>query len=529
MELRLRLAAASLTVVALPWTAHGRASVALVTVVAAWGVLRQRRLALPLGVAAGTATAIAGMSWHEWFVLGAGLATIVLVLWARTLLVGATDPTRRAVAARTAAIVPSAALVAGMATVLLFPTEWQPTPTPATALREVTDRLVGTAGPLSPSAPQARLLQGGLPTALAAAVVIAVLMLLLPSPPDPRNDDDWQRVVNLVAISGTDSLAPFAARTDKRYVFSPEREAAVGYRTVMGVGLASGDAVGHRLFREAAFRAFVEHCVHQGWAPAVIGAGGHTAVLGRRFGFHVIKIGDEAVVDVGSFILDVPPMRNVRQAVQRSRNFGVTVSFAFEDELSGPLRSELSAVAARSHKGVPGRGFSMIMDGFLEGIFPGALVVYCRDADGAAVGMQRYLPYGRQGLSLDTMYRVPGSPNGVNERMIVETIAWAKTNGFGEISLNFAAFRSLYDRNRSLVEDGEYWLAHRLDPLVSVESIYRFNAKFRPRWRPRYVLFKSPAHVMSILPAALLAEFSSPPTRDAHTVHPGAPAHQVLE
>ena len=47
-------------------------------------------------------------------------------------------------------------------------------------------------------------------------------------------------------------------------------------------------------------------------------------MLYARLGLRALYIGDEAVIDVPSFTLNGRHMRNVRQAVSRSRNAGVT-------------------------------------------------------------------------------------------------------------------------------------------------------------------------------------------------------------
>jgi lysyl-tRNA synthetase class 2 len=43
-----------------------------------------------------------------------------------------------------------------------------------------------------------------------------------------------------------------------------------------------------------------------------------------------------------------------------------------------------------------------------------------------------------------------------------------------------------------------------------VESLYRFNAKFRPRWQPRYLLYESAATLPRTALAALWAEGQIP-------------------
>ena len=59
------------------------------------------------------------------------------------------------------------------------------------------------------------------------------------------SDDDEERLRDLLDRYGDrDSLGYFALRRDKSVVFSPIGKAAVAYRVVAGVMLASGDPIG---------------------------------------------------------------------------------------------------------------------------------------------------------------------------------------------------------------------------------------------------------------------------------------------
>jgi lysyl-tRNA synthetase class 2 len=351
--------------------------------------------------------------------------------------------------------------------------------------------------------------------ALIAAVtlLITLVVLLAPHrPPQPAPPATRDRVKGLADLPDADTLAPFASRCDKDYVFSADGRAAVGYRVLFGVALVGGDPVGYVDAHEAAIDAFLARCLAAGWRPAVIGARGDRQDLWTRRGFHTIGVGDEVVVDTDGFRLDTPKMRNVRQAVKRSKNFGVGTTIVHEGDLRPDERDELAAVAAVCWDGQGERGFSMNLDGLLAGAHPSTLIVYCRDRSGTVVGLQRYAvcAAGRI-LSLDTMCRVPDAPNGVNERMIVEAIEWGSGNGVEQVSLNFAAFRELFENEeRSMLERVSYWGAHRLDRFIKVESLYRFNAKFRPRWVPRSVVLRSWTDVGWVLTAALGAEFGAP-------------------
>ncbi len=165
----------------------------------------------------------------------------------------------------------------------------------------------------------------------------------------------------------------------------------------------------------------------------------------------------------------------------------------------------------------------MALDGLLEGRHPDALVTIARDSTGAPFAFQRYIPCkAGHALSLDAMRRDNVGVNGVNERMIVETITWARDHGIDEVSLNFAVAREILceDAKLSAAEAAEAWALRRLSPYFQIESLLSFNAKFHPRWVPRYLLFGSLTEIVPVAIAALSAEAFLPLDKN----HDGAPA-----
>src|SRR5262249_41638584 len=144
--------------------------------------------------------------------------------------------------------------------------------------------------------------------------LLALILALAPaSAPPPGDDASRSRVRTLANHPDADSLAPFATRADKAYVFSSDRRAAIGYRVLFGVALVGGDPVGAASSAPDAVTAFVDLCATRGWRPAVLGAGTAAAGHWRRAGLrHGVVIGDEAVLDVTAFSLASRRMRNVR-------------------------------------------------------------------------------------------------------------------------------------------------------------------------------------------------------------------------
>jgi len=234
--------------------------------------------------------------------------------------------------------------------------------------------------------------------------------------------------------------------------------------------------------------------------------------LYKYLGFRTFYLGDEAILDVASFTLDSPRMRNVRQAVKRSENFGVTTEVMWEADVPPAIVASLREIAVRARHGKREEGFSAALEEPFSVPHPTCLVALCRDRSGALIAFQRYsLCSGANKLSADAMRRTPTAPNGTNERMIFEVVEWARNNGISEVSLNFVAFRTLLQRLD--VASGNAVVARtvrRLNP-AGAPTLFSFINKFRPRWVPRYLAYRSITDIPSFAIATLSAEGRLPP------------------
>ena len=120
------------------------------------------------------------------------------------------------------------------------------------------------------------------------------------------------------------------------------------------------------------------------------------------------------------------------------------------------------------------------------------------------------MPWGDDGLSLDLMRRDRTSDNGLNEYMIAALMAEPPALGVEKVSLNFATFRDVLERG-ARIGAGPVLRGWRRVLLVAshiwqIDSLYRFNAKFNPEWRPRYLSYPSAGDLPRVAIAALEAE-----------------------
>jgi lysyl-tRNA synthetase class 2 len=294
----------------------------------------------------------------------------------------------------------------------------------------------------------------------------------------------------LVASHGTDTLSFFKLRTDKHHFFDRSRRAFVGYRIEAGVLLVSGDPVGPVEAVPGLLRDLCGFAEARGLAIGVVGASEEFAELAPGAGLSSFYIGDEAIVELASFSLEGRAIRKLGQAVTRVRKAGYTVGLQPMGELSEPELRELEEVSDRWRGDEPERGFSMAIDSLRGDHLDKSLVVVARDAEGEVRGFLHFAPcYGRPVVSLGLM-RDRDTVNGLTEYLVVSAIEMLRERGVEEMSLNFAAFARWLRSPSGLVERTLGRLVTLANPYFQIESLYRFNAKFSPRWQPRYLLYE---------------------------------------
>jgi lysyl-tRNA synthetase class 2 len=384
--------------------------------------------------------------------------------------------------------------------------------------QEVAARLVGLSGGLHIRGSFGHWFPASITAVGIGAVVVVLLLVLAPvaerAVADPAARERARR---LLERPDGDSLDPFALRHDKHHVFATDARAALAYRYVTGVGLMSGDPVGEVDSFGDALDRFLDVCEAQGWRFAALGVRDDRLPIYEARGLKSMYLGDEAIIDTATFTLEGRMMRPVRQATNRTLSHGISCEIVREGALDPTLRRALVGIAERHRAGAPERGFSMALDGLLEGRHPDALVTVARDEHGAPFAFQRYIPCkAGRALSLDAMRRDHVGVNGVNERMIVETVRWAQQHDVAEVSLNFAVAKDILTEGADLtsMEAAEAWVLRRLNPYFQIESLLSFNAKFHPRWVSRHLVYRSITDLLPVAVAALSAEAFLPLDRN---------------
>ncbi len=316
------------------------------------------------------------------------------------------------------------------------------------------------------------------------------------------------RARDIVRRHGTGTLDYFALRDDKHWFF--HRDSLVAYAVFGGVCLVSPDPIGPFSERDHVWDSFRRFVDRNGWGLGVMAASEEWLPTYQASGMRFLYIGDEAVVDPREFSLEGGKMKGLRQAVNRVARYGYTVRFLDPAHLNPGDAASMAELMAKSRRGEQERGFSMMLGRLFDPRDTGLLLTLVEGPDGTPVAMCQFVPSPAiGGYSLDLMRRDPGDhPNGLLDFALCSTITYLKDMGLMGLSLNFAAMRSILegDSGDGVTQRVERWALKRLSGVLQIETLWRFNAKYEPRWLPRYIAFDSAEQFVPVAVQIMRAE-----------------------
>ena len=419
---------------------------------------------------------------------GSGAAAVVLWLGRRSFCVRHDPDTLRTALRRVPLLAGASLLLCGLAVWIAAPE----TASLATVVRATGDALLWQVGPLDFRDELGHLDEAIGVTGLLTLVWCAYLLFRpLAAPRVFPGVEVRAAARELVRRHGADTLAYFKLRRDQHYLFGAERRAFLGYRVEAGVLLVSGDPIGPDDAMPSLLRELSAFAEARGLRLAALGVGERLRPLWEQLGLRSLYLGDEAVVDTRAFTLEGRAIRKVRQSVTRLEKQRYVAELRQLAGLSDAELAGLEAVSRSWRCGAAERGFAMSLDELRREDHGDSLVVLGRDADGCVRGFLHFAPsYGRPAVSLSLMRRERETPNGLMEFLVARGLELLRERGVAEASLNFAAFARFIHGPRGRAER----LAGRVllvaDAFFQIERLHRFNAKFFPRWEPRYLMYE---------------------------------------
>jgi phosphatidylglycerol lysyltransferase len=276
---------------------------------------------------------------------------------------------------------------------------------------------------------------------------------------------------------------------DKAVLFDDERQGFVMYGVQGHTWVALGDPVGPADRMPDLIRAFLERCDDFDGVPVFYEVRQDYLDQYVDFGLAFVKLGEEARVDLSTFMLAGGRWSKHRQNLRRLERCGVTFrvvprehTAAMMDRLRA-VSDEWLAVKAGGEK-----GFSL---GSFSPDYLSRFDIAVMERAGEIVAFANlWAGSDRFELATDLIRHTSTTPPETMEALLVQAMAWGKTHGYRWFTLGVAPLSGL---ERSAVAPfwarvGSFLYAHG-EAFYRFRGLRAFKQKFHPQWDPRYLVY----------------------------------------
>ncbi|HEY6543127.1 MAG TPA: phosphatidylglycerol lysyltransferase domain-containing protein [Ktedonobacteraceae bacterium] len=324
-----------------------------------------------------------------------------------------------------------------------------------------------------------------------SVVIYGIIMVLRPVAATIFPTEQQQKTVTaLTRHYGKNSISYFALEVGKSYFFSASGKSIISYVLEGNVAVVAGDPIGPEEEMLGTIQEFMAYCQQQDWTVVFWQVRDVTLDLYRTAGLHMLKIGEDAIINTRTFTLAGKAMANVRASAKRAEKEGVRVMFWRGQVCDIEQLAQMEQISRNwlAHKGGSEMGFSMgRFDPYCDSEQVYALAV---DAENRVHAFVTFVPiYGRNGWGLDLMRRAECAAPGTMERLLASSIEYLGNAGADVVSLGLAPLSDVNCANHSFLGNSIDFLTQHFGNPGKNRSLFNFKKKFQPRWESRYLIY----------------------------------------
>lgn len=276
---------------------------------------------------------------------------------------------------------------------------------------------------------------------------------------------------------------------DKSLLFDYRREGFVMYAVKGRTWAALGDPVGAEDRLHDLVRLFLEKCDDYGGTPVFYEVSPRHLHLYADFGLTLMKLGEEARVDLRRFTLEGPAGARYRQCTRRLDRDGGTFRLLEPGE-AGRVMDQLQIVSDDwlQQKAGGEKGFSL---GFFDPDYITRFPVAVVERSGRIQAFANLWPGpNREELSIDLMRYHRDAPKGVMEPLFVRLMQWGKSEGYRWFSLGMAPMSGFEPSPVAPFwsRAGRFLFEHG-GPIYNFQGLRSYKEKFQPVWDSRYLAY----------------------------------------
>ncbi|MBP5976766.1 bifunctional lysylphosphatidylglycerol flippase/synthetase MprF [Brasilonema sp. CT11] len=342
----------------------------------------------------------------------------------------------------------------------------------------------------------------------ASTIAYALFMLLRPVfLRDTATVKERQHAKDIVEKYGCSSLAAFTLLSDKSYFFSPSGRSVIGYVPKGRGAIALGDPIGPDEDRKEVIVSFQLFCQRNDWYPAFYQTLPNDIDLYKSLGFQVVKIGEEAIVDLQSFTLQGKPGKNLRTAINRMTKLGYEVKF-YQPPIADTLLHQIKPVSDEWLQLVQGSEKKFSLGWFDEAYLRESEIVTVQSSHGEIIAFTNIvLEYQLNEVTNDMMRHRKSIENGTMDFLFISMFQHYKERNYDSFNIGLSALAGVGKTEESArLEKVLYYLYKHLERFYNFQGLHAYKDKFHPHWESRYLVFPSLTALPDVVVALIRAD-----------------------
>ena len=325
----------------------------------------------------------------------------------------------------------------------------------------------------------------------ASTLTYAIWMLLRPVLlRTTATEEETERAKEIIQQWGHSSLARFCLLPDKSYYFSPTGKTVIAYVAKGKSAIALGDPIGSPEDLKDAIIGYQEFCRRNDWYPAFYQTLPDNIDIYRTLGFRILKIGEEAIIDLKSFTLQGKAGRHLRPSVNKFQKLGYQVKF-YPPPIDPELLDELKIISDEWLKEMEGAEKQFSLGWFDRDYLGSCEIAVVENQTGRAFAFANVVPeYQLNEVTIDLMRKRTAAEKGTMDFLFISMFDHYQSSSYDSFNLGLSALSGVGEsKDAPRLEKALNYLYEHLNRFYNFKGLHGFKEKFSPRWSPRYLIY----------------------------------------
>lgn len=344
---------------------------------------------------------------------------------------------------------------------------------------------------LEPVTPAGRYFAHSIYVVGAVAMAYSLWMLLRPVLFwEAASEEERAKAHSIVQQYGCSSLARLTLLPDKSYYFSPSGESVLAFVPKGRGAIVLSDPIGPLSDQSEAIAGFKQFCDRNDWYPAFYQTLPDNLDSYRAQGFKVVKIGEEAIVDLNTFTLQGKAGKNLRASLNKFTKQGTRVVF-YTPPIAVDLLQDLQQISDEWLQHISGSEKQFSLGWFDDDYLRSCEIAVVETTTGQRIAFANIIPeYQLNEITIDLMRHRSDIERGAMDFLFISLFQHFKEQGYASFNLGLSALSGLSNRTETnRLEKGLNYLYQHLEKFYGFQGLHAYKEKYHPHWQSRYLVY----------------------------------------